>query len=947
MNILKKQSATNKNGFLDDFFAEHFVAWCHYIAPLGAKPGEDILGCHDLRRRGLRHHRWTIAQAHLLHPAKSDLQAQPQPPRTTKLMKKFALFITIASALYAAITAQAQTTYEPYFFTTFAGNANGGNGTGSEALFYQPYSTATDSAGNVYVADTYNHTIRKITLGGVVTTLAGLAGNAGSTDGTGSDARFTYPFGVAADSTGNVYVADTYNFTIRKITSAGVVTTLAGSPGVPGSADGTGSAAQFYYPQGVAVDSAGNVYVGDTQNQTIRTITPGGVVTTLAGSAGVIGFANGTGSAAQFNYPGGVAVDSAGNVYVADTNNHTIRKITSSGAVTTLAGSHGAAGSDDGTGSDARFNYPYGVTADSVGNIYVADTNNQTIRKITSAGVVTTLAGSPGVPGSADGTGSAAQFYQPNGVAVDSAGNLYVADTNNSTIRKITPAAVVTTFAGSVNNAPGGAGSVDGTGRAARFYNPEGVAVDSAGNVYVADTYNHTIRQITSAGVVTTLAGSPGVPGSADGTGSAAQFNYPFSVAVDSAGNVYVADNNNHTIRKITSGGVVTTLAGSAGAIGFANGTGSAARFNYPGGVAVDSAGNIYVADTYNHTIRQITSAGVVTTLAGSHGAAGSADGTGSDARFYYPYGVAADSAGNVYVADSYNGTIRKITSAAVVTTLAGSAGVFGSADGTGSAAQFNYPYGVAADSAGNIYVADTSNYTIRKITSAGVVTTLAGLPASYGIADGTGSDVRFNYPFGVAVDSAGNIFVADTYNSEIRVGETPIQLLGAVSRKMHGTLGPFDVTLPLTGSPGIECRGTGGTHTLVFTLNHIVTSGSAMVTSGAGTPGAASFSGNTMTVPLSGVTNVQTITLTLSNVTDHFSQVLPNAAVNMGVLLGDVNANRVLTNADVSLVKAQVAAGGSVTASNFRDDVNANGGITNADVSVTKAQVAAGAQLP
>ena len=322
-------------------------------------------------------------------------------------------------------------------------------------------------------------------------TLAGLAGNYGSADGTGSAARFEYPWGVAVDSAGNVYVADSQNFTIRKVTPAGVVTTLAGLAGSFGSADGTGSAARFYYPTGVAVDSAGNVYVADFANDTIRKVTPAGVVTTLAGLAGSTGSTDGTGSAARFLGPRSVAVDSAGNVYVADEGNSTIRKVTPAGVVTTLAGLAGSPGSADGTGSAARFNQPPGVAVDSAGNVYVADVYNSTIRKVTPAGVVTTLAGLVGSPGSADGTGSTARFKDPNGVAADSAGNVYVADEANETIRKVTPAGVVTTLGGLV----GSSGSADGTGSAARFNLPYGVAVDSAGNLYVADYNNYTIRK--------------------------------------------------------------------------------------------------------------------------------------------------------------------------------------------------------------------------------------------------------------------------------------------------------------------------------------------------------------------------------------------------------------------------------------------------------------------
>ncbi|MHB8522168.1 MAG: InlB B-repeat-containing protein, partial [Limisphaerales bacterium] len=330
------------------------------------------------------------------------------------------------------------------------------------------------------------------------TTLAGLAqvdqfGRplGGSADGTGSVARFSFPSGVAVDSTGNVYVADSRNDTIRQVTPGGVVTTLAGWAGTGGSADGTGSAAGFALPSGVAVDSAGNLYVADEWNHTIRKVTPAGVVTTIAGLAGISGSVDGTQTGARFDHPSGVAVDSAGNLYVADAANATIRKVTPAGAVTTLAGLAGSSGSVDGVASAARFGDPSGVAVDGAGNVYVADTGNDTIRKVTPAGVVTTLAGLAHSPGSTDGIGSAARFDSPFGVALDTAGNVYVTDSANDTIRKVTPAGAVTTLAGLA----GSSGSTDGTGSAARFYGPHGVAVDSAGNVYVAETANNTIRK--------------------------------------------------------------------------------------------------------------------------------------------------------------------------------------------------------------------------------------------------------------------------------------------------------------------------------------------------------------------------------------------------------------------------------------------------------------------
>ena len=656
----------------------------------------------------------------------------------------------------SGLTTDTPSTYEPYSFTTFAGLPPGSaDGTGSAARFNSPSGVARDNAGNTYVADTVNSTIRKITPAGVVTTFAGLAGSPGSANGTGSTARFKFPVAVAIDSIGNIFVADTNNSTIRKITPARVVSTFAGLAGSTGSANGTGSTARFNFPSALAVDSANNIYVADTANSTIRKITPARVVSTFAGLAGSIGTANGIGSAARFDFPAGVAVDRAGtgNIYVGDTSNFTIRQITPAGVVTTLAGSPGVRGGANGTGSAARFDLPIGMAVDSAGNIYVADTDAGTIRKITPGGVVSTFAGSFARFGSQNGTGSAARFNLPGDVAVDSFNNLYVADTNNCTIRKITPAAVVTTLAGLASP-----GHNNGTGSAARFDFPQGVAVDTTGKIYVADSVESAIRKITPTAVVSTFAGSPGTSGYVDATGTAARFSFPRWLTVGALNNVYVGDTFNFVVRKITPNAVVTSVVTNP-----ANGAGQLR------GVAMDSFGNIYTADSPHHTIRKITPNGTASIFAGLNDTPGSANGIGSAARFDSPLGLAVDGVGNVYVGDSGNNRIRKITPAAGVTTFAGSS--VGSADGTGTAARFNAPFGVAVDHSGNVFVTDTGNNTIRKITPARVVTTLGGLALSPGTSDGAGINARFNSPRGIAVDSAGKIYVGDTGNHTIRVG--------------------------------------------------------------------------------------------------------------------------------------------------------------------------------
>jgi sugar lactone lactonase YvrE len=483
--------------------------------------------------------------------------------------------------------------------TTFAGSGERGStdGKGGAARFDHPTGVALDANGTLYVADTGNHTLRKITPDGVVTTWAGKPGVPGSSGTTVKDAFFNSPQGIAVGPTGSVYVTDTGNHVVRRITQAGYVAKVAGEYGVPGSSDGVNGAAHFYDPLGIAVNGNGEVFIADSSNNTVRKVV-GTTTTTLAGTPGVIGSTNGRSKDAAFHTPVGLSLDPSGNLLVADSMNHTIRKVSMTGLVTTWAGwaSHG--GFADGTGPEARFNGPWGLTTDSSGNVYVADWANQAIRKVTSTGTVSTF--------------TIGISRLPTGVALDAAGNLLVTESGSCVLRRITPQNVATIIAGE----PGDCRYVNGNGTAARFISPQGITVDQYGNIFVSD--GPLIRKITPSLAVSRYAGANTQDASRDGTATTARFSQPSGLAVDNSGNVFVADGS--AIRKITPAGDVTTLAGVLNQSGgLVNGLGTQARFSDLWGLTIDPSGNLFATDRGSQAIRKITPAGAVTTVLGTH----------------------------------------------------------------------------------------------------------------------------------------------------------------------------------------------------------------------------------------------------------------------------------------------------------------------------------------
>ena len=514
--------------------------------------------------------------------------------------------------------------------------------------FYNSIDLVVDNSGNIYVANM--SAVTKTTPDGTTSIFAG-AGY-GFQDGPGSTAKFKDLAGITFGTDGNLYVADNGNNRIRKITLQGEVSTFAGS--VSGSQNGDLSVATFSRPYGIASDKDGNIYVSEENNIVIRKISITGDVSTYAGSAGGFGSTDGPAAHASFNYPHGLATDNSGNVFVADQGNNKIRKISPEGIVSTVAGVGEVfyATDVDGIGTLARFVNPVGAAVDALGNVYIADKTR--VRKVTPQGMVSTLAGNKNI-GSQDGTGVNAGFYEITGIAVDAAGNVFVSDVTNHNIRKITPAGVVTTIAGLAGNY----GYADGNGLNARFKKPSALVLDASGNLYVTDQMNYCIRKITPNGDVTTFAGT-NISGYQDGNAADARFSECTGITIDKERNLYVVNGNR--IRKITPQAEVSTFAGTA-LQGSANGVGTNANFYSPYGICIDASGNLYVSQigTDSHSIRKITPQAVVTTLAGT-GIPGYINGQGASVRFNYPTGIAVDKDYNIYIADQYNFMIRKIT---------------------------------------------------------------------------------------------------------------------------------------------------------------------------------------------------------------------------------------------------------------------------------------------
>ena len=681
-------------------------------------------------------------------------------------------------------------------------NTYAGNGTfftdgilATSSWLPSPSGVAVDTAGNVYIADG-SASVRKVDIHGVISTVAGDHSPGFSGDGgPASNAQLGILGGIAIDAAGNLYIADLDHWRIRKVNANGTISTFAGNGEGGFSSDGgAATAAELNIPIAVAADALGNVFIVDSGNNRIRKVDGNGVISTVAGN-GTAGYSGDGGLAinATLNNPGGIAVDAAGNLYISDTQNHCIRKVDADGIISTVAGtgSFGFSG-DGGLAINATLYFPAGLALDISGNLYVADRRNSRIRKVSASGIITTVVGNGTQGFSGDGgQASNASISQPVALAVDTGGNLYVVDQGSLRIRKVDPSGVIITIAG--GGTPGFIGD-GGPATKTELNYPTSTAFDSVGNLYIADAGNNRIRKVDAGGIISTVAGN-GSPGSSGDGGQAtdAELNFPVGVAFDSSDDLYIADTNNYRIRKVDRQGVISTFAG-IGNPGFSGDGGPATSANLfnPEAVAVDKVGNVYIADTQNNRLRMVNKSGIISTVAGGANSGSAGDGGPAIDAEVTPWALAFAPDGELYMNDGLY-CVRKIDTAGIISTLL----TIGATTGASADAVIDQDLGnlsgiaVAAD--GAVYTAARPNE-IVKLDVHGALSVLAGGNGQLGFSGdgGPATEAQLNDPHAITLGGDGRIYVADTGNNRIRVViPTP-----AVAATLRARGGDHQVTL-------------------------------------------------------------------------------------------------------------------------------------------------------
>ena len=673
----------------------------------------------------------------------------------------------------------AQTESISYLIDTVAGSEVPRNAERAvDVWLWSPVGVATDGDGNVYVADTFHHRVLRISPDGTHETVAGNRNGLGGSSGDGgpaTEARFRNPRGLTFGPDGSLYISDTSNRKVRKIAPDGIITTVAGSGDTGSSGDGgPATEATFNSPWDVAIDSMGNLYIADLFNQKVRKVDSEGIVSTFAGTgeSGLMGD-GGPASAAQISFPRGIAVGIASEVYIAGSR---VRVVDTEGVISTFAG--GGSSTENGPPTDYRLLRPADVDVDSTGAVYIANRDGQEILRST-ADFIERIAGSGTVGFAGDGGPALeASFNAPEGIAVSEVGGemtIYVADTDNHRIRAVTDG-MIRAVAGTAHLAGDG-----GPATEALLFWPSDVALDEAGNLYIADRNNHVVRRLATDGTMTTVVGT-GVRGTPAPGAPATESNLtePQGVLVTSGGDLLISGTNNSQVIRVDEGGVVRAFAGT-GSFGFDGDGGPAgeARLSSPVGLTEDSEGSVYIADSDGHRIRKVGPDLIINTVAGNGQRGTTGDGgAATEAALSFPSAVAVDQRGQVYVADRSNNRVRQVTPGGIIDTVAGGGTTNVGTDSVPALeASIRSPSGLTidsgngapkgADSPADVLI--SSNFEIYRLAGDGIVRTIAGGGFGFGGDGGQALGAALNNPRGMAIDADGNIYVADMVNNRVR----------------------------------------------------------------------------------------------------------------------------------------------------------------------------------
>ncbi len=673
-------------------------------------------------------------------------------------------------------------------------------GAATSSAFEHPQNIATDSAGNLYIADPNAEVVEKVTPAGQLSIFAGIAGQTGAaSQGTATGVDLSAPSGVAVDSSGNVYIADTGHDRVDEVNSSGALTFFAGT-GTAGQPTAGPATSSDVDPAGLAVDSSGNVYIADRGNSRVEKVTSSGTLSIIAGTGTAGAPTAGAATSSKLNGPFGIAVDASGNVYIGDLGNSEVEKVTSSGTLSIFAGTGTAGSATAGPATSSELNQPYGLTVDSAGDVYIADYSAHEVDRVTPSGTLSIFAGT-GTAGtqtaSTAGVATSTNLGGPNGVALDSSGDVYIADYDDRVIDEVgawtaptftadTPGAATygsaysytftasgypaPTFSVSSGALPYGlslnatTGVVSGKPMGSGTFSV--AATNGVGSV-IAGPF--TLSVTAPAGDILAFAGN-GVSGNPTaGPATSSDMSLPEQVAVDSSGDVYVADYSADVVEKVTPSGTLSIVAGISGSSGTPTaGPATSSHLHEPSGVALDGSGNLYIADTVNDVVEKVTPSGTLSVFAGTGTAGAPTAGPATNSDLNAPVALAVDSAGDVYISDWSNHEVEKVTASGTLSVFAGTGTAGVATAGAATSSMLDHPRGIAVDGAGNVYVVDSTDPQALKVTASGTLSIITGTGVSGNPTAGAASSSKLRSPYGVAVDRQGSVYIADPGASEV-----------------------------------------------------------------------------------------------------------------------------------------------------------------------------------